>query len=87
MYKRQTLEDVQEDDIFNIVAPLVGGERKPLDDNVPYMDIYVTNETVTGTVDEEVEKDYKYMIAGEEYIIDRNATLKVCLLYTSQCRW
>ena len=72
-----TLEDVQEDDIFNIVAPLVGGERKPLDDNVPYMDIYVTNETVTGTVDEEVEKDYKYMIAGEEYIIDRNATLKV----------
>lgn len=72
-----TLEDVQEDDIFNIVAPLVGGKKDPLDDNVPYMDIYVTNETVTGTVDEEVEKDYKYVIAGEEYIIDQNATLKV----------
>lgn len=72
-----TLEDVQEDDIFNIVAPLVGGKKDPLDDNVPYMDIYVTNETVTGTVDEEVEKDYKYVIAGEEYIIDQNAALKV----------
>lgn len=72
-----TLADVQEDDIFNIVAPLVDGERNPLDDKVPYMDIYVTNKTVTGSVTEEVEEGYRYKIAGEEYIIDKNADIKV----------
>lgn len=72
-----TLADVQEDDIFNIVAPLNSDGEKDDLDNVPYMDIYVTNETVTGAVEEEIESDYRYVVAGQEYIIDRNASIKV----------
>lgn len=70
-----TLEDVQEDDIFNIVAPLVDGYMNDFD-NAPYMDIYVTNETVTGSVSEQVDED-TFMIEGTEYKVDGNASLKV----------
>ena len=71
-----TLDDVQEDDIFNIVAPMYSGKTEQFDD-VPYMDIYVTRETVTGTVDEEIEADYRYTISGKEYKTDSNASIKV----------
>lgn len=68
-----TLADVKEDDIFNIVYPKHKGDL----DNVDVMDIYVTDTTVTGTVDSEITANYKYTIDGEEYIIDTNASLKV----------
>lgn len=80
-----TLEDVQEDDIFNIVAPLEEGETKVNLAEAPYMDIYVTRDSVTGTVEEKVEhkysdgtKDTRYKIDGVEYKIDSNvSSLKV----------
>lgn len=60
-----TLADVQEDDLFNIVAPATKGD---VDLNkAPYMDIYVTSNTVTGTVTEEVKKGLKYNIDGVTY--------------------
>lgn len=71
-----TLAEVEEGDIFNIVAPLYDGKKEELD-NVPYMDIYVTDTTVTGAVEEEIIKDVKYTIAGEVYALDSNASVKV----------
>jgi len=71
-----TLEDVQEDDLFNIVAPLVDGEANQFD-KVPYMDIYVTNNVVEGSVTEMIKKDETYVIAGDKYDVDENATIKV----------
>lgn len=54
------LEDIKEDDILNIVAPI--GSLA----TVPYMDIYVTDATVTGSVTEKLSAT-KYVIAGETY--------------------
>ncbi len=71
-----SLADVKEGDIFNIAAPMHNGLIGDFD-TVPYMDIYVTRETVTGIVDEEIEAGYRYSINGEVYIIDPNANIKV----------
>lgn len=54
------LEDIKEDDILNIVAPI--GSLA----TVPYMDIYVTDATVTGSVTEKLSAT-KYVIAGDVY--------------------
>lgn len=54
------LEDIKEDDILNIVAP--NGSLA----TVPYMDIYVTDATVTGSVTEKLSAT-KYVIAGDVY--------------------
>ena len=70
-----TLEDVQEDDLFNIVAPLFNGRSEEFDE-VPYMDIYVTRNVVEGSVTEKIDDDTFY-IAGEKYDLDDNASIKV----------
>ncbi len=70
-----TLEDVQEDDLFNIVAPLFNGRSEEFGD-VPYMDIYVTNNVIEGSVTEKIDDDTFY-IAGEKYDLDENASIKV----------
>ncbi len=76
-----TLEDIQEDDILNIVCPLyANGTRneKAALDKVSYMDIYVTNETVEGSVTEQIDAD-TFRIDGEEYAVtsDCQKTIKV----------
>ncbi len=57
------LEDIKEDDILNIVAPLFGTTTLS---NAPYMDIYVTDATVTGSVTEKLSAT-KYVIDGTAY--------------------
>lgn len=76
-----TLADVNEDDIFNIVAPLDDGATRVDLSTAPYMDIYVTNESVTGTVGETVVHKYsngktedRYKIDGVEYKVDNNVS-------------
>ncbi len=64
-----TLEEVQEGDIFNIVAPYGALSE------VPYMDIYVTNDTVTGSVTEKVSAT-KYVIDGKIYEINAGVSIK-----------
>ena len=59
-----TLEDVAEDDILNIVAPLKGGAFDL--SAVDYMDIYVTSNVVTGAVMEEIGGG-KYAINDDVY--------------------
>ena len=54
------LEDIKEDDILNIVAPY--GSLA----TVPYMDIYVTDATVTGSVTEKLSAT-KFVIDGDVY--------------------
>lgn len=71
------LADIEEDSILNIVAPLDGGLVDADFDTVNYMDIYVTNKVVTGSVDEEYTAN-KFKIAGEVLKIHSNAgTLNV----------
>ena len=64
------LADIAEDDILNIVAPLTIDPATGLAtnnlNNVAYMDIYVTDNAVTGTV-EEVLMDGSYDIGGNAY--------------------
>lgn len=69
------LADVAEDDILNIVAPLTSSAYDVLDNGLDYMDIYVTNETVTGRVDEEIVSGVKYAIAGNAYILAPGASV------------
>ncbi len=62
------LEDISENDILNIVAPIhtsQGFNRA----TAPYMDIYVTSNAVTGSVDEIKGSGAtaRYTIAGNEY--------------------
>lgn len=59
-----TLADVAEDDILNIVAPLKADESYDLD-TIDYMDIYVSNDVVTGAVNEVDAPDY--YIGGVAY--------------------
>lgn len=59
-----TLDDVNEDDIFNIAAPVDATGAVDIY-TAPYMDIYVTNKTVTGTVSE--LRSGKYVIDGVAY--------------------
>lgn len=63
--KAITLEDVAEGNVLNIVAPVV----LSTDDihNVPYLDIYVTNNTIEGSVSEYMSSVAKYVIDGEKY--------------------
>jgi len=65
-----SIEDIAEDDILNIVAPLeinpkTGATVKTLG-NVDYMDIYVTSNVVTGAVDEWLDGG-KYAINDNVY--------------------
>ena len=57
------IADIEEGDVLNIVAPW---SAMGIDD-APYMDIYVTNETVTGKVDEYRTTTGEYVIDGEAY--------------------
>lgn len=66
------IADIKEDDILNIVAPLNASNVYDLDD-VTYMDIYVTNEVVTGAVEEQVKLNAKYKIDGAVYSLHSNA--------------
>ncbi len=50
-----TVADIAEDDILNIVAPLINGDDL---DDVDHMDIYVSNEVVEGAVTEVDAPDY-----------------------------
>ncbi len=59
-----TLADVAEDDILNIVAPLTSSNTFDLD-TIDYMDIYVSNDVVTGAVNEVDAPDY--YIGGVAY--------------------
>lgn len=60
------IEDIKENDILNIVAPLYDAEPLEVNlDEVDYMEIYVTDTVVSGSVDE-VDAEY-YTIAGEKY--------------------
>ena len=68
-----TLKDVEEDDLFNIVAPLVDGKKDEFDE-VPYIDIWVTRNSVKGMVSEEIDED-TFVINGKKY--DSLTTLKV----------
>ena len=63
--KAMDIADIEEGDVLNIVCPLDAGVEGQLD-TVGYLDIYVTNETVTGKVDE-------YKTTTGEYVIDGNA--------------
>jgi len=65
--------DIQEKDILNIVAPLDSGVMDTDLDTVKCMDIYVTNETVTGSVDEDFGNG-TYTIAGNKYKLEANAS-------------
>ena len=67
------LADVQEKDIFNIVAPATAGVVDL--DAAPYMDIYVTSNAVTGSVTEKITNE-KYKIDGKVYVVDSNASIK-----------
>lgn len=60
------IADIAENDILNIVAPLKADESYDLG-TIDYMDIYVSNETVEGRVDEEVVSGKTYSIAGQTY--------------------
>ena len=73
--KAITLEDVAEGDVLNIVAPVV----LSTDDihNVSYLDIYVTSETVEGSVSEYMSSVYKYVIDGERYTNATGGTIEV----------
>ena len=63
------LADIAEGDVLNIVAPWSGAGI----DDAPYMDIYVTNETITGAVAE--LKAGKYVIDDVEYTSTVGLTL------------
>lgn len=73
-----TLADVAEDDILNIVAPFDVSAAGVVDDDldaVGYMDIYVTNKVVTGTVTEDFEDGVRYGIDGTTYkVVDDSLT-------------
>jgi|GEM_PF-2408992 len=56
------LADVAEGDVLNIVAPWSASGI----DDAPYMDIYVTNETVTGVVGQ-LKSTGEYTIDGQDY--------------------
>ncbi len=65
------IEDIAEDDILNIVAPLTvnkvaGTVNADQLATVGYMDIYVTSNTVTGAVEEDF-LDGRYSIGGNVY--------------------
>ncbi len=62
--KAMDIADIAEGDILNIVCPL-DGTTKGNYFAADYLDIYVTNETVTGAVKE--IKNGKYVIDGEAY--------------------
>lgn len=67
------LADVAEDDILNIVAPLTSSAYDVLASGLDYMDIYVSNETVTGRVDEYITGS-KYVIADNTYVVLTSVT-------------
>jgi len=63
--KAMDIADIEEGDVLNIVCPVDGGIGNI--DTVEYLDIYVTNETVTGKVDEYRTTTNEYVIDGEAY--------------------
>jgi hypothetical protein len=65
------LADIAEGDVLNIVAPWSASGI----DDAPYMDIYVTNETVTGAVEQYKSTTGKYTVAGTEYTSNVGLTL------------
>lgn len=69
-----TLEDVAEGNVLNIVAPIVtvGDDIH----NVSYLDIYVTNETIEGSVSEYMSSVAKYVIDGEKYTNATGGTIE-----------
>lgn len=68
------IADIAEGDVLNIVCPVDGGVGNI--DTVEYLDIYVTNETVTGKVDEYRTTTNEYVIDGEAYTTE-NCTLTI----------
>jgi len=70
--KAITLADVKEGDVLNILVPygytLAGN-------TTPSLDIYVTSNTVTGTVDEDAGDSKHYTVAGKDYTSTSALTL------------
>ena len=64
--KAMDIADIEAGDVLNIVCPLDGTTPYNIYD-VDYLDIYVTNETVTGIVESYWTDSGKYVINGEEY--------------------
>ncbi len=69
------LSDIAEDDILNIVAPLTSAGTKNAD-AIDYLEIYVTSNAVTGSVDED-NGNGTYVIAGDVYAPAAGVTLAV----------
>ncbi len=71
--KAMDIADINEGDVLNIVCPLdsttIGNYF-----SVGYLDIYVTNETVTGKVDE-LKTSGQYVIDGEAYVSTTGLTI------------
>ncbi len=71
--KAMDIADITEGDVLNIVCPLDGTTVGNIHD-VDYLDIYVTNETVTGVVGEQ-KTSGKYVIDSEEYATANGVSL------------
>ena len=66
--KAIALEDIKADDVLNVVIPGGLDEYENINDSeIGSMAIYVTSNTVEGTVNEEVDEN-TFVIEGEEYI-------------------
>ncbi len=66
--KAMDIADITEGDVLNIVCPYDATNGVDIDQN-DYLDIYVTNETVTGVVGEQ-KTSGKFVIDGIEYVED-----------------
>lgn len=70
------LKDLQENDVLNIICANPGSIGDD-DDSIIYMDIVVTRKSVEGAVTEEVKKNEKYIINGEEYKLNAKTEPRV----------
>jgi hypothetical protein len=71
--KAMDIADIEVGDVLNIVCPIDGTTGNI--DTVDYLDIYVTNETVTGKVDELKQTIGKYVIDGDAYAPNVSLTI------------
>ena len=70
-----SVQDLKKNDVLSIVAPLYNGLAGDFD-SVPFMDIYVSDQTVTGVVTGKIDTD-TFVINGEKYDLEENANIKV----------
>ena len=68
------VKDIEENDVLNI---LCSNPDETGDKDINTMSIIVTNASVEGTVDEEIDKDETYAIDGKEYDLVKDSSVKL----------